>query len=89
MIRQTVVLLLPSYLGGVTMFESFMREAAKLQYEYTKLMRRQKITKRAICDLCVPFRDKYHLKDATVLGIARKEKDLSDIIRIFDTEVSL
>lgn len=57
-----------------------MREAATLQQEYQKLVDNKKLSKKAICELCIPFRDKYELTDLQVLRIARKEMDLSEMI---------
>ena len=55
-------------------------EAVKLQQEYQKLINNKKLSKKAICELCVPFRDKYKLTDLQVLRIARKEMELSEIV---------
>lgn len=55
-------------------------EAATLQQEYKKLVSNKKLSKKAICELCIPFRDKYELTDLQVLRIARKEMELSEII---------
>lgn len=57
-----------------------IREAATLQQEYQKLVDNKKLSKKAICELCIPFRDKYELTDLQVLRIARKEIDLSEMI---------
>lgn len=57
-----------------------IREAANLQKEYQKLIDNKKLSKKAICELCVPFRDKYKLTDLQVLRIARKEMELSEIV---------
>lgn len=57
-----------------------IREAANLQQEYQKLVDNKKLSKKAICELCVPFRDKYELTDLQVLRIARKEMELSEIV---------
>ena len=57
-----------------------IREAANLQKEYQKLINNKKLSKKAICELCVPFRDKYKLTDLQVLRIARKEMELSEIV---------
>ncbi len=54
-----------------------------LQENYKKLFDEKKITKKAICDLCIPFRDKYSLTDLQTLRIARKEMDISEIAFIF------
>lgn len=55
-------------------------EAVKLQQEYQKLVNNKKLSKKAMCELCIPFRDKYKLTDLQVLRIARKEVELSELI---------
>lgn len=54
-------------------------EAGKLQDEYGELVRDRKLTKKAMCDLCVPFRDKFGLTDMQTLQIARREMSISQI----------
>ncbi len=63
---------------------SVMSEAAKLQNEYQALINSKKITKKAICDLCIPFRDKYGLTDLQTLRIAREEMDLSEMLELLE-----
>ena len=55
-------------------------EAVTLQQEYQKLVDNKKLSKKTICELCIPFRDKYKLTDLQVLRIARKEMELSEIV---------
>ena len=62
------------------MNNNFYEEFCELQKEYRKLIAERKLTKKAICDLCVPFRDKYRLNDLQTLRIAIKEMKLSDIV---------
>ena len=59
-----------------------MREAAIMQKEYQRLVDERKLTKRAMCNLCVPFRDKYGLTDLQTLRIARKEMDLMEMVEL-------
>lgn len=59
-----------------------IREAAIMQEEYQRLVDERKLTKRAMCNLCVPFRDKYGLTDLQVLRIARKEMDLMEMVEL-------
>ena len=35
-----------------------------------------------MCELCVPFRDKYGLTDLQTLRIARKEMDLMEMVEL-------
>lgn len=61
-------------------------DAAELQKEYARLVATRKLSKKAMCDLCVPFRDKYHLTDLQTLRIARKEMDLPEMIAVLGVE---
>ena len=56
-----------------------IKEIAVLQKEYKKLLRTKKLTKKAMCELVIPFRDKYHLKDRKALSIARNEVSMGQI----------
>ena len=58
---------------------SVMREVADLQAAYQRLIDERRLTKKAMCDLCIPFRDKYGLKDSQALRIARNEMDLQEM----------
>lgn len=59
-------------------------EAAKLQEEYRRLGTSKKLTKKAICDLCIPFRDKYGLTDLQTLRIARNEVELMELVKMLN-----
>jgi hypothetical protein len=61
-------------------------EAGKLQDEYDKLVRNRKLTKKALCDLCIPFRDKYGLTDMQTLKIARRELSITQIVDFIQRE---
>lgn len=56
-----------------------LNEIVELQEKYQKLLDSKKLTKRAICELVVPFRDKYGLSDSEALQIARNELSISEI----------
>lgn len=56
-----------------------LNEIVDLQKSYQKLVDSKKLTKRAICELVVPFRDKYGLSDLEALRVARNELTLSEI----------
>lgn len=62
------------------MGETFFKEASELQEKYQELIDNRQLTKKNMCDLCVPFRDKYKLTDLQTLRIARKEMDLSEMV---------
>ena len=63
---------------------NIMREVAELQTEYQRLIDEKRLTKREICDLCIPCRDKYGLKDSQALRIIRKEMDLSEMADLLE-----
>lgn len=59
-----------------------MRDAAIMQQKYQCLYDTHKLSKKAMCELCVPFRDKYGLTDLQTLRIARKEMDLMEMVEL-------
>lgn len=63
-----------------------MNDAAVLQKEYQKLIDEQRLTKKEMCDLVIPFRDKYGLKDGQALQIARNELSVSEINDLLNKE---
>lgn len=63
-----------------------IREAAVLQQEYKKLLHGRKLTKKALVDLCVPFRDKYNLTDGDTLKIAREELSLIQLVDLLENK---
>lgn len=65
--------------------EEFLKEAVKLQEDYKVLFDENRVTKKAICELCIPFRDKYGLTDIQTLKIARNEADTAETISIWET----
>lgn len=61
-----------------------VREVVKLQEGYKELERTQQLSKKNICELVIPFRDRYGLTDLQALRIARKEMDLAEIIKALE-----
>ncbi len=59
-----------------------MRDAAVMQKEYQRLVDTRKLSKKAMCELCVPFRDKYGLTDLQTLRIARGDMDLMEMAEL-------
>ncbi len=59
--------------------ENLFREVGNLQSDYQELCRSNKLTKKAICNLVIPFRDKYRLTDLQALQIARNELPILEI----------
>ena len=56
-----------------------MNEVGNLQKSYNSLIENGKLTKKAMCDLVVPFRDKYGLSDLQALMIARNEMSIPEM----------
>lgn len=63
---------------------SALREVVSLQEGYQKLCSQNRLTKKALCELCIPFRDKYELSDLETLKIARNELGLKELLDIFE-----
>lgn len=59
---------------------------AELQRQYMRLKDSKILTKQNICDLCIPFRDKYGLTDLETLRIARGEMNILEIDNLFNIE---
>ena len=59
-----------------------MRDAAVMQKEYQRLVDTRKLSKKAMCELCVPFRDEYGLTDLQTLRIARGDMDLMEMVEL-------
>ena len=51
--------------------KNILKEIGDLQNNYQKLIDNNQLTKKAICDLVIPFRDEYNLSDSQALQIAR------------------
>ena len=64
-----------------------MYEVGVLQQEYQRLVDNRKLTKKAMCDLCIPFRDKYGLTDKQTLMIARNEMSILEMVELFNCEL--
>lgn len=60
-----------------------LREIAELQRRY-ELLCKKGMTKRTLCDLVIPFRDKYGLSDADALRITRNQATIPEIVDMFD-----
>lgn len=70
------------------MDNEMMKEVGKLQDDYKKLVDERKLTKRAMCELVIPFRDKYGLSDMQSLQIARAELTISEIAVLLEREAA-
>lgn len=73
---------------GESMF-GIMKEISELQKKYRKLESDKILTKKNICDLLIPFRDKYRLKDLEALEIARDELSTSKVISTIENSLDV
>ena len=67
--------------------DKLFKQIAEMQNQYQNLIDTKSLTKKALCDLCVPFRDKYGLTDLQTLMIARKEIGIPEIIDLFEKKL--
>ena len=67
--------------------DNLFKQIAEMQIQYQNLIDTKSLTKKALCDLCVPFRDKYGLTDLQTLMIARKEVGIPEIIDLFEKKL--
>lgn len=65
------------------------KEVGKIQDEYENLIATKTLTKKAMCDLIVPFRDKYKLTDRQALSIVRQELSITEICELLGKEVTI
>lgn len=74
-----------------TTMKNILKEIGDLQNNYQKLIDNNQLTKKAICDLVIPFRDEYNLSDSQALQIARAELSIFEINNLLklddDTDV--
>lgn len=56
-----------------------MSDIGDLQTNYRVLIDEKRLTKRAMCDLVIPFRDKYGLTDLQSLQIVINELTIAEI----------
>ena len=64
--------------------DNVMNEVGNLQKSYNSLIENRKLTKKAMCDLVVPFRDKYGLSDLQALMIARNEMSIPEMAELMN-----
>lgn len=61
-----------------------LNEIVELQKSYQKLFDSHKLSKRRMCELVIPFRDKYGLSDLDALKVARNELTISEISELIN-----
>lgn len=59
-----------------------LKDIADLQSGWDSLKSSKTMTKKDVCNLCIPFRDKYELTDKQTLMIARQELSLTEIYNL-------
>ena len=57
---------------------------AQMQQSYKDAVKNNKLTKKTMCEICVPVRDALALSDLETLKMAREEMSLMDIINMID-----
>lgn len=62
--------------------ENLLQEIGELQNEYQNLLRTKELTKKAMCNLVIPFRDKYNLTDLQALQVARNELSVMEMAEL-------
>lgn len=61
-----------------------IKDIVDLQESYEELVKTKTLSKRKLCELCIPFRDKFDLTDIEVLRIARNEITLKEIQELIE-----
>lgn len=59
-----------------------VEDIVELQENYNELVETKTLSKRKLCELCIPFRDKFGLTDIETLRIARNEITLKEIEKL-------
>ena len=57
-------------------------DIAMMQENYASLFVNGIAAKKAICEVCIPFRDKYGFSDLQTLQLARSELSIAEILRL-------
>lgn len=61
-----------------------IKDIVDLQESYEELVKTKTLSKRKLCELCIPFKDKFSLTDIEVLRIARNEISLKEIQELIE-----
>lgn len=64
--------------------QNILQEIGKLQSKYKYLANHQMLSKKALCDLVIPFRDKYMLTDRQALSIVRNDITIEEMGEILE-----
>lgn len=57
-------------------------DIAMMQEKYITVTENGKVTKGDICNICYPFKDKYHFSDVQTLMMARSKLSIAEILRL-------
>ncbi len=63
-----------------------VKDIVELQESYEELVKTKTLSKRKLCELCIPFRDRFGLTDIEVLRIARNEITLKEIQELIEKD---
>ena len=63
----------------------FILDVVEIQKSYSAM---KTVTKAEICRICIPFRDKYELKDSDALTIARNQISLAKIVELYNEKIA-
>lgn len=66
---------------------NMIKEIIDIQTRYQSLYIKNELTKKNICELCIPFRDKYNLQDHEVLKIANGYCGFERIIQFVEDSI--
>lgn len=61
-----------------------IKDIIDLQESYEELVKTKTLSKRKLCELCIPFRDRFGLMGIEVLRIARNEITLKEIQELIE-----
>nr|DAT76299.1 MAG TPA: hypothetical protein [Caudoviricetes sp.] len=61
-----------------------IKDIVDLQESYEELVKTKTLSKIKLCELCIPFRDKFGLTDIEVLRISRNEISLKEIQELIE-----
>lgn len=66
-------------------FYNFCNDINEMQTKFKHLTDTNSLTKQKICGICIPFKQKYGLKDSVVLDLAKTVTPLTEVLSIYST----
>lgn len=67
---------------------AILKEIGAIQNEYKRLIKTKGPSKKALCELVIPFRDKHNLSDLEALKIVRNQMPIAEMAEILQTKSS-